>query len=146
MPNFQLSVSFEFRSLCCVYNCAPALPSPVTSHQFSLFRYFPAQPGQFWLASDYTVTSMLQVFFTLSISAIGLSQSSGMAMDRNKAKDSAASILKILDNKPNIDSSSNEGCHFGNCERRHRVQSCQLQVPNQKRCPDLQRPEFIHSI
>ena len=32
-----------------------------------------------------------------------------MAMDRNKAKDSAALIFKILDSKANIDSSSNEG-------------------------------------
>ncbi|KAF2538520.1 hypothetical protein F2Q68_00020179 [Brassica cretica] len=32
-----------------------------------------------------------------------------MAPDRNKAKDSAASIFEILDSKPKIDSSSNEG-------------------------------------
>lgn len=32
-----------------------------------------------------------------------------MAMDRNKAKDSAVSIFKIVDSKPSIDSSSNEG-------------------------------------
>ena len=52
---------------------------------------------------------MMQVFFALTISAVGLSQSSSMAMDKTKAKDSAVSIFKILDSKPSIDSSSNEG-------------------------------------
>ncbi|KMS95115.1 hypothetical protein BVRB_012190 [Beta vulgaris subsp. vulgaris] len=56
-----------------------------------------------------TFAQVFQVFFALTISAVGLSQSSSMAMDRNKAKDSAVSIFKIVDSKPSIDSSSNEG-------------------------------------
>lgn len=51
----------------------------------------------------------MQVFFSLTITAIGISQSSTLAPDTNKAKDSAASIFEILDSKPTIDSSSNEG-------------------------------------
>lgn len=52
---------------------------------------------------------ILQVFFALTISALGVAQSTAFAPDTSKAKDSAASIFGILDSKPNIDSSSNEG-------------------------------------
>ncbi|XP_062004874.1 ABC transporter B family member 9-like [Rosa rugosa] len=52
---------------------------------------------------------VFMVFFALTISAVGVSESSGMAPDSNKAKDSAASIFKILDSKPKIDSSSDAG-------------------------------------
>lgn len=51
----------------------------------------------------------LQVFFAITISAMGVSQATGMAPDSNKAKDSAASIFQILDSKPKIDSSSDTG-------------------------------------
>ena len=40
---------------------------------------------------------------------MGVSQSSGLAPDTAKAKDSAASIFAILDRKPKIDSSRDEG-------------------------------------
>jgi ATP-binding cassette, subfamily B (MDR/TAP), member 1 len=43
------------------------------------------------------------------MTAIGVSQTSALAPDTNKAKDSTASIFEILDSKPTIDSSSNEG-------------------------------------
>ncbi|KAH9627365.1 hypothetical protein KSS87_001204, partial [Heliosperma pusillum] len=49
------------------------------------------------------------VFYALNITAVGLSQSTSMAMDRTKAKDSAVSVFKILDSKPGIDSKSDEG-------------------------------------
>ncbi|KAI4295364.1 hypothetical protein L6164_035417 [Bauhinia variegata] len=52
---------------------------------------------------------VFQVFFAVTISAIGFSQTSAMAPDTNKAKNSAASIFAILDSRPKIDSSSNEG-------------------------------------
>ncbi|GAB2252720.1 hypothetical protein Droror1_Dr00005567 [Drosera rotundifolia] len=52
---------------------------------------------------------VFKVFFALTISAIGLSQSSSMALDSNKARDSAASIFDIIDSKPKIDSSSEKG-------------------------------------
>ncbi|GAB2287613.1 ATP-binding cassette sub- B member 9 [Dionaea muscipula] len=56
-----------------------------------------------------TFGEVFKVFFALTISAVGLSQSSSMALDSNKAKDSAASIFDILDNVPKIDSSSENG-------------------------------------
>lgn len=51
----------------------------------------------------------MQVFFALTLSAVGVTQSTGMAPDANKAKDSIASIFDILDRKPKIDSSSDVG-------------------------------------
>ncbi|CAI8590913.1 unnamed protein product [Vicia faba] len=56
-----------------------------------------------------TFQEVFKVFFSLTITAVGISQSSTLAPDTNKAKDSAASIFKILDSKPTIDSSSNAG-------------------------------------
>ncbi|KAL9236879.1 hypothetical protein vseg_011498 [Gypsophila vaccaria] len=56
-----------------------------------------------------TFGEVFKVFFAVTVSAVGLSQSSSLAMDRTKAKDSAVSIFKILDSKPSIDSKSDEG-------------------------------------
>ncbi|XP_047154648.1 ABC transporter B family member 9-like isoform X3 [Vigna umbellata] len=56
-----------------------------------------------------TFPEVFKVFFCLTITAIGVSQTSALAPDTNKAKDSAASIFNILDRTPTIDSSSNEG-------------------------------------
>ncbi|CAN6867149.1 unnamed protein product [Brassica oleracea] len=65
----------------------------------------------FWLIQKRIATfgEFFQVFFALTMTALAVSQTSAMAPDRNKAKDSAASIFEILDSKPKIDSSSNEG-------------------------------------
>ena len=64
-----------------------------------------------------------QVYFALTMLAVGVYQTSAMANDTNKAKDSAASIFGILDSKPNIDSSSNVGITLptikGNIEFEH---------------------------
>ncbi|CAL5345305.1 unnamed protein product [Camellia sinensis] len=56
-----------------------------------------------------TFGEVFKVFFALTISAMGVSQTTALAPDTNKAKDSAASIFEIIDSKPKIDSSSNEG-------------------------------------
>lgn len=50
-----------------------------------------------------------KVFFAFTLSAMGVSQTTAFAPDTAKAKASTASIFKILDSKPTIDSSSNEG-------------------------------------
>ena len=59
----------------------------------------------------------------MTISAIGVSQTSALAPDTNKAKDSTASIFEILDRKPPIDSSSSAGTTLpnvtGNIEFEH---------------------------
>ncbi|XP_042009422.1 ABC transporter B family member 9-like isoform X1 [Salvia splendens] len=52
---------------------------------------------------------VFKVFFALTMSATGISQASATAPDVNKVKDSAASIFELLDSKPEIDSSKEEG-------------------------------------
>jgi len=65
----------------------------------------------------------MQVFFSLTMTAMSVSQTSTLFPDTNKAIDSAASIFDILDSKPDIDSSSNEGVTqetvVGNIELQH---------------------------
>ncbi|KAF9603644.1 hypothetical protein IFM89_037188 [Coptis chinensis] len=56
-----------------------------------------------------TFNEVFKVFFALIISAMNISQANAMAEESNKAKDSAASIFKILDSKPKIDSGNDEG-------------------------------------
>ncbi|CAI8596324.1 unnamed protein product [Vicia faba] len=56
-----------------------------------------------------TFQEVFRVFFCLTMTAISVSQSSALAPDANKAKDSTASIFEILDSKLDIDSSSKEG-------------------------------------
>ena len=63
----------------------------------------------FFIIPILLVNFLSQVFFAASVSAIGISQSSALAPDSTKAMDSAASIFKILDSKPSIDSSRDEG-------------------------------------
>ncbi|KAM7505898.1 hypothetical protein LguiB_004802 [Lonicera macranthoides] len=56
-----------------------------------------------------TFGEVFKVFFALTMSAIGISQTTAIAPDINKAKDSTSSIFELLDSKPKIDSCSNEG-------------------------------------
>ncbi|VYS69496.1 unnamed protein product [Arabidopsis thaliana] len=67
--------------------------------------------GGSWLIQNRRATfgEFFQVFFALTLTAVGVTQTSTMAPDINKAKDSAASIFDILDSKPKIDSSSEKG-------------------------------------
>ncbi|KAK1378508.1 ABC transporter B family member 9 [Heracleum sosnowskyi] len=56
-----------------------------------------------------TFAEIFRVFFALTMTAIGVSMTIGMAPDIDKVKNSAASIFQILDSKPKIDSSNEEG-------------------------------------
>ncbi|KAL9232234.1 hypothetical protein vseg_007365 [Gypsophila vaccaria] len=82
-----------------------------------------------------TFGDVFKVFFALTISAIGLSQSSSMAMDRAKAKDSAKSIFKILDSNPSVDSKSDEGITLENV--RGNIELCNVSFRYPTR-PDIQ--------
>ncbi|XP_052190839.1 ABC transporter B family member 4-like isoform X2 [Diospyros lotus] len=66
---------------------------------------------------------VFQVFFGLSMSAIGISQSGALAPDSSKANSAAVSIFKILDQKSKIDSSDEHGTTMenvkGDIEFRH---------------------------
>jgi ATP-binding cassette, subfamily B (MDR/TAP), member 1 len=52
---------------------------------------------------------VFQVIFALVLAMIGISQTSAMASDSTKAKDSVISIFTLVDQKSEIDSSSDEG-------------------------------------
>ena len=68
-------------------------------------------------------SKFLQVFFALTMAAIGISQSSSFAPDSSKAKVAAASIFGIIDRKSKIDSSDETGTVLenvkGDIELRH---------------------------
>ncbi|KAG5555333.1 hypothetical protein RHGRI_012763 [Rhododendron griersonianum] len=86
-----------------------------TGFGFSLFAFYCTNAFSFYIGAllvehgKATYEDVFKVFFALTISALGVAQSTAFAPDTSKAKDSAASIFGILDSKPNIDSSSNEG-------------------------------------
>lgn len=86
-----------------------------TGFGFSFFALYCTNAFCFYIGAilvqhgKATFGEVFKVFFALTISAIGVSQTSAMAPDTNKAKDSTASIYEILDSKPKIDSSSNDG-------------------------------------
>ncbi|GAV90486.1 LOW QUALITY PROTEIN: ABC_tran domain-containing protein/ABC_membrane domain-containing protein, partial [Cephalotus follicularis] len=61
-----------------------------------------------------TYEDVFRVFFSLTLTAVGVSQTTALAPDTNKAKDSATSIFDILDSKPKIDSSNNDGITLTN--------------------------------
>lgn len=77
----------------------------------------------------------MQVFFALTVTAVGVSQSSALAPDTNKAKDSATSIFEILDTKPAIDSSSDEGTTLDTIKGDIELQQVSFCYPTR---PDIQ--------
>nr|QIT08314.1 putative ABC transporter B family member 9 [Siraitia grosvenorii] len=82
---------------------------------FSFFALFCTNAFCFYIGSilvkhgKATFPEVFKVFFALTISAVGVSQTSALAPDRSKANDSTASIFEILDSKPKIDSRSSKG-------------------------------------
>ncbi|CAO1947848.1 unnamed protein product [Urochloa humidicola] len=65
--------------------------------------------GQFVRHNKSTFADVFKVFFALMMATIGVSQTSALASDSTKAKDSSISIFALLDRKSKIDSSSIEG-------------------------------------
>ncbi|KAE8733144.1 ABC transporter B family member 12 [Hibiscus syriacus] len=78
----------------------------------SSFSLFLAYAISFYVGAHlvhHGKTTFHQVFFALSVSAIGISQSNSLAPDVGKAKVSVASIFEILDQRSKIDPSQNSG-------------------------------------
>ncbi|GJM93457.1 hypothetical protein PR202_ga10015 [Eleusine coracana subsp. coracana] len=79
--------------------------------------------AQFVRQGKSTFGDVFKVFFALVLATIGISQTSAMASDSTKAKDSAISIFALLDRKSEIDSSNDEGLTLdevkGNIAFRH---------------------------
>ncbi|XP_006303137.2 ABC transporter B family member 11 [Capsella rubella] len=96
---------------------------------FSFFILFCVYATSFYagarLVEDGKITfnDVFQVFFALTMAAIGVSQSSSLAPDSSKAKVAAASIFAIIDRKSKIDSSDESGTVLenvkGDIELRH---------------------------
>ncbi|KAG7995644.1 hypothetical protein I3843_01G120600 [Carya illinoinensis] len=61
-----------------------------------------------------TFSEVFRVFFTLTMAAVGIAQSSSLAPDASKAKSSAASIFAILDRKSKTNSSDTSGTTIEN--------------------------------
>ncbi|KAG8385354.1 hypothetical protein BUALT_Bualt03G0034400 [Buddleja alternifolia] len=78
---------------------------------------------------------VFKVFFALTMSATGVSQTSAAAPDVNKVKESAASIFNILDSKPKIDSSSDEGTMLDSVKGDIEFQHVSFKYPTR---PDIQ--------
>ncbi|KAI9196749.1 hypothetical protein LWI28_026691 [Acer negundo] len=108
---------------------------------FSFFVLYCTNAFTFYIGSllvkggKATAAEVFKVFFAFSITAIGVSQATSMAPDTNKARDSAASILDILDSKPEIDSSSNEGTKLSNVRGDIGLEHVSFKYPHR---PDVQ--------
>ncbi|XP_019091645.1 PREDICTED: ABC transporter B family member 11 isoform X4 [Camelina sativa] len=87
---------------------------------FSFFLLFCVYATSFYAGAKLvedgktTFNDVFQVFFGLSMAAVGISQSSSLAPDSSKAKVAAASIFAIIDRKSKIDSSDESGTVLGN--------------------------------
>ncbi|KAF3967837.1 hypothetical protein CMV_008211 [Castanea mollissima] len=108
---------------------------------FSFFALYCTNAFCFYIGSvlvkhgNATFGEVLKVFFALTMAAIGVSQSSALAPDTGKAKDSAASIFEILDSKPSIDSSSNEGITLPSVTGNIELKNVNFKYPTR---PDVQ--------
>ncbi|OMO82289.1 hypothetical protein COLO4_23136 [Corchorus olitorius] len=72
---------------------------------------------------DATFSDVFQVFFALTMAAVGITQSSSFAPDSSKAKSASASIFAIIDRESKIDPSNESGTTLenvkGDIELRH---------------------------
>ncbi|KAK2412279.1 ABC transporter B family member [Trifolium repens] len=82
---------------------------------FSIFFLFCVYACSFYAGAQLvehgktSISEVFQVFFSLNMAAVAISQSGFMAPGASKAKCSAASILAILDQKSKIDTSGESG-------------------------------------
>lgn len=77
----------------------------------------------------------LQVFFALTMTAIGISQSSSLAPDSSKAKAATASIFSIIDRKSKIDPSDESGTTLENVTGDIELHHISFKYPSR---PDIQ--------
>lgn len=77
----------------------------------------------------------LQVFFALTMAAIGISQTSSFAPDSSKAKNAAASIFAILDRKSKIDPSEESGMKLDDVKGEIELRHVSFKYPSR---PDIQ--------
>ncbi|GLU16670.1 hypothetical protein SLE2022_330900 [Rubroshorea leprosula] len=95
----------------------------------SFFFFFSVYATSFYVGAQLvehgkaTFADVFQVFFALTMAAMGITQSSAFAPDSSKAKIAAASIFAIIDRKSTIDPSDESGTILdnvkGDMELRH---------------------------
>lgn len=81
------------------------------------------------------VLPVFQVFFALTMAAVGISQSSSFAPDSSKAKSAAASVFAILDRKSKIDPSDKSGTKLDNVKGDIELRHISFKYPTR---PDIQ--------
>ncbi|KAI9181852.1 hypothetical protein LWI28_019303 [Acer negundo] len=82
-----------------------------------------------------TFSDVFRVFFALTMAALGISQTSSLAPDSNKAKLAAASIFDIIDRKSKIDPSDESGMTLDNVKGEIELQHVSFKYPLR---PDIQ--------
>ncbi|XP_077250942.1 ABC transporter B family member 9-like [Tasmannia lanceolata] len=108
---------------------------------FSFFVLFCTYALSFYAGARFvedgkaTFSQVFRVFFALTMAAIGVSQTSALAPDSSKAKDSTASIFAILDRKSKIDTSSDQGTTLPNVRGDIEFQHVSFKYPSR---PDVQ--------
>ncbi|CAO1947845.1 unnamed protein product [Urochloa humidicola] len=65
--------------------------------------------AQFIRHEKSTFSAVFKVFFALMLATLGISETSALASDSKKAKESAISVFDLLDRKSKINSGSNDG-------------------------------------
>ncbi|XP_058103410.1 ABC transporter B family member 9-like [Magnolia sinica] len=82
-----------------------------------------------------TFPDFLKAFLALTMAVIGVSQTSALAPDVTKAKESAASIFEIIDRKSMIDSSNEKGTTLPNVKGDIKFKHVSFKYPTR---PDVQ--------
>ncbi|XP_061991036.1 ABC transporter B family member 4-like isoform X1 [Rosa rugosa] len=83
-------------------------------------------------------SDVFRVFFALTMTAVGISQSSSLAPDISKGKSSASSIFAILDGKSKIDSSDDSGTTRENVKGDIELRHVSFKYPTRPNVPIFQ--------
>ncbi|KAG5044166.1 hypothetical protein AAZX31_03G204200 [Glycine max] len=91
--------------------------------------------ARFVEAGKASFTDVFRVFFALTMASIGISQSSSLAPDSNKAKIATASIFSIIDGKSKIDPSDEFGDTVDSVKGEIQIRHVSFKYPSR---PDIQ--------
>nr|KYP71725.1 ABC transporter B family member 5 [Cajanus cajan] len=91
--------------------------------------------ARFVEAGKASFSDVFRVFFALTMASIGISQSSSLAPDSNKAKIATASIFRIIDRKSNIDPSDESGSTLDSVKGEIMIRHVSFKYPSR---PDIQ--------
>ncbi|CAL2226471.1 unnamed protein product [Prunus armeniaca] len=89
-------------------------------------------------AGKTTFSDVFRVFFALTMTAVGVSQSGSLAPDLSKGKSSASSIFAILDRKSKIDSSDESGTTIENVKGEIELRHVSFKYPTRPDMPIFQ--------